>query len=176
MALTRWIRKYERTILVVLTVLLATSFGAGYGVPSAVGQFLSRLFGRTSAVGPEAVARIFGRPVSPEDFRAFYIRWARFPFGVEKEEQAWNVYASVALARELGVRVSDEEMLAFVENQRSFFDDPTSPTGKYSYASFRAALDRSRMTQEEFEVTLREFLSVFKLRDWLTSSVVVTSA
>jgi len=176
MQLTRWIRKYERTILVVLTVLLATSFGAGYGVPSAVGQFLSRLFGRTSPAGPEGVARIFGRPVSAEDFRAFYIRWARFPFGVEKEEQAWNVYASVALAQELGVRVSDEEMLAFVENQRSFFDNPTSPTGKYSYASFRAALDRSRMTQEEFEVTLREFLSVFKLRDWLTSSVVVTSA
>jgi hypothetical protein len=176
MQLTRWFRKYERTILVVLTVLLATSFGAGYGVPNAVGQFVGRLLGRTSPVKTDALAQVSGRSVSAEEFGPFYVRWARFPFGVEKEEQAWTVYASVALARELGVRVSDEEMREFVLTARPFFDDPTNPEGHYSYAKFQAVLAQSRMTQEDFEETLREFLSMVKLRQCLLGSMVVTSA
>ena len=176
MQLTRWIRKYERTILVVLTVVLATSFGTGLGVPDALRQFLGRLFGRTGQTNAGGLARVLGRSVSAAEFGPFYVRWARFPLGIEREEQAWILYASVALARELGIRVSDDEMREFVRSAPIFFDNPTSPKGQYNYARFREVVGTSRMTQEEFEGTLREYLSVVKLRGCLLDSAVVSSA
>jgi len=176
MQLTRWIRKYERTILVVLTVVLATSFGTGLGVPDALRQFLGRLFGRTGQTNAEGLARVLGRSVSAAEFGPFYVRWARFPLGIEREEEAWIRYAGVALARELGIRVADDEMREFVRSAPIFFDKPTSPEGHYSYTRFREVVEGSRMTQEEFEETLREYLSVVKLQNCLLESAVVSSA
>lgn len=176
MKFSRWVRKYERSILVTIAVLLAVSFGAGYGVFRMFGAAISRLAGRSPTTGPEALGRIFGEPIDPEEYYPFRNRWLRFPLAVDNLQQAASVYASVRLAQRLGVRVSDDEVRAFILRSPAFRDDPNDPKGRFSLQRFREVLDRYRISQQDFEQTVRELLAVRKLQGLLLDSAVVTSA
>ena len=172
----RWIRKYERALLITLAVLLAAFFGAGYGVFRILGAVINRVTGQDSGSGPEAVGRIFGAPIDPGEFFPFRNRWLRFPFAADNMEQANTAYASVRLAQRLGIRVSDDEVRAFVMGSPAFREDPSDPKGHFSHQRFRELLDRYRITQQEFEQTVRELLAARKLQGLLFDAAVVTSA
>ena len=174
MKFTRWVRRHERLVLVVLTVTLAVTFGA-YSVPQMVGEALGRFF-RRSGGEDQATAQVLGEPVSEADFYSFLRRWGRFPLAVDNVEQAWTAYAAVRLAERLGVQVSDGELAAFVRSVRAFSDDPADPKGRFSRERYEAFLRQYRMSAEEFEQTAREYVAVLKLQGLLFDAALVTSA
>ncbi len=179
MSFTKWFRKYEKRILIIVTVLIAVSFGAS-GLFRVLGGVFARLASRGNDTGAGEVGSILGEPIDQEDFIPFQFRWARFPFAGKNRkefmEETWSAYAAVRLADKLGVRVSDNEVRAFVLATPAFFEDPSDPKGRYSHERFLAVLDGCRMSQQDFEQTLREFLTVHKLQGFLLGSAVVTSA
>jgi len=180
MQFKRFVRRHERAILVTLAVLLAVSFRAGAGFFGGVVAGVARLLGLGGDSTPKVVARIFGEPVLQEEFADFWHRWGPFPFAAENFEEGWSAFAALQLARRVGIRVSDAEIDAFVRLTPAFLDEPTSPQGRFSYARYKQIVElygfRGSLGQQRFEETLREYLSVLKLRELLFEVSLVTSA
>lgn len=176
MQFTKWFRKYEKRILIIVTVLIAISFGAGAGLARMLGGMLSWVLRGEAKERDETVAYVLGEPIDRQEFIAFRIRWARYPFAGQSTDEVWSAYAAVRLAERLGIRVSDSEVRAAILSHPVFSDDPNSPAGRYSHERFRAVLKGNRMTQQDFEETLREHLAVVRLRALLLDAAVVTSA
>jgi len=180
MSFSKWFRKYERKILILITVVIAVSFGAS-GMLRVLGGVFSHFSGRGGSARARETGSILDRPIDQRDFIPFQLRWARFPFAGKrgegvKMEDVWSAYAAVHLAEKLGIRVSDDEVRAFVLRTPAFFEDPSNPKGRYSHKRFLALLNACRMSQPDFERTLREFLAVRKLEGLLLGSAVVTSS
>ncbi len=175
MHFTRWVRRHERTVMVVLAVTLAVSFGAGSGLPRMIRSALGGFLGRGEGAGT-VVAYMFDEPVTEDDFGWFSVRWGRFPFAVENIDEAWTAFAAVRLAQRLGIRVSDDELKKQVWSLPVFFDDPQDPQGRFSRERYEALLSSRKMSKPDFEETMREFLAVLKLRSLLFDTALVTSA
>ncbi len=176
MQFAKWFRKYEKRILIIVTVLIAISFGAGAGLPRMLGGMLTWLLRGEAKERDEKVAYVLGEPIDRQEFIAFSIRWARYPFAGQSTDEVWSAYAAVRLAERLGIRVSDNEVRATILSEPAFFDESKGPAGRYSHERFQAVLKDNRMTQQDFEETLREHLAVLKLQASLLDAVVVTSA
>ncbi len=176
MQFTKWFRKYEKRILIIVTVLIAISFGAGAGLSRMLGGMLNWLLRGEAKERDEKVAYVLGEPIDRQEFIAFSTRWARYPFAGQSTDEVWSAYVAVRLAERLGIRVSDNEVRAAILSHPAFFDDPKSPAGRYSHERFREVLKANRMTQQDFEETLREHLAVVRLRALLLDAAVVTSA
>jgi len=176
MQFSKWLRKNEKKLLVIITVLIAVSFGLGSILPSAIAAILSWFSGEQAAPGNQAPAEIFGEPVPWTEFAPFARRWDRSLNVNMDVKELWSMYAAVRLAKRLGIRVSDAELQALVTSNRRFFDDPDSPSGKFSLERYRTEVARSGLTQQAFEQTLRELLAVHALQQLYADAILPTSA
>ncbi|MCP5002884.1 MAG: hypothetical protein GY941_02890 [Planctomycetes bacterium] len=159
MAATSWFRRNQKKFLGGLVVFLMAIWGIGPGI-----NYL---------VPKPSMGRIFGDKVSQEEFNDTVIRWARVFFRDSKEQisrEVWQQMAMVHLSEKMGVYVTNEELAQ--EIQRLF------PFGQQMFSD-REGYQRMigsifRMTQYQFEKTIREFLLAQKLKYLLKDSIKIT--
>lgn len=158
MAATNWFRKNQRKLLGILVVVLMVIWGIG---PAA-----------DMLVPKPPVGQIFGKNVSQEKFNDAVIRWARVFFRDTKKpvsELVWKQMAIIKRAEDMGVFVTNEELTHEIQN---WFPESRQMSGD----GYRRLIGRVfRMTEHQFEKTVREYLLAQKLRFFLRSSIKISS-
>ncbi|MCD8492839.1 MAG: SurA N-terminal domain-containing protein [Geovibrio sp.] len=84
-------------------------------------------------------------------------------------EDLTNKYLLIQKAKENGVTVSDDEVLAVITSIPSFQVD-----GQFNKEAYQTILARSRMTPQQFEESVRTDRLAEKMRELITSSVAVS--
>ena len=129
-----------------------------------------------------------GKPVLPEEFRQAYFN-SRLEFAlmtgrplvvtpaVEKElrQTAWRRITAQREARRMGLKASDLEVLAAIQQQPMFQAD-----GKFSQAKYDAFVQRVLgnfgATEQQFEDYLRDELVLQKLRGAISQTLLIPPA
>lgn len=84
-------------------------------------------------------------------------------------EDLTNKYLLIQKAKENGITVSDDEVLAVITSIPSFQVD-----GQFNKEAYQTILARSRMTPQQFEESVRTDRLAEKMRELITSSVAVS--
>lgn len=159
MAATTWFRRNQKKLLGILVVFLMAIWGIGPAI-----NYL---------VPKPSMGRIFGEKISQEEFNDTVIRWARVFFRDTKEQvsqEVWQQMALVHLSQKMGVWVTQEELGQ--EIQRLFPFGQQMFSNRESYQRMIGSI--FRMTEYQFEKTIREFLLAQKLRYLLKDSIKIT--
>ena len=159
MPATHWFRRNQKKLLFVLVIFLMVIWGIGPAIDYLVPK--------------PSIGNIFGEKISQEEFNDTVIRWTRVFFRDSKEQvsrEVWQQMALVHLSEKMGVYVTNEELAQ--EIQRLF------PFGQQMFSD-REGYQRMlgsifRMTEYQFEKTIREFLLAQKLRFLLKDSIKIT--
>jgi len=159
MPATNWFRKNQKKLLGVLVVFLMVIWGIGPAVDYIVPK--------------PPVGEILGEKISQEEFNDTVVRWARVFFKDSKElvsKQVWKQLALVHQAEKMGVFVTNEEL---AQEIRSWF--PVDPAIFNDREGYRRMLGSVfRMTEYQFEKTIREYLLAQKLQFLLKNSIKIT--
>ncbi len=159
MAATNWFRRNQKKLLGGLVVFLMAIWGIGPGI-----NYL---------VPKPSMGRIFGEKISQEEFNDTVVRWARVFFRDSKEQisqEVWQQMALVHLSEKMGVYVTNEELAQEIQRLFPFGQEMFSNREGYQ----RMIGSIFRMTEYQFEKTIREFLLAQKLRYLLKDSIKIT--
>lgn len=137
----------------------------------------SGLTGLAGSVGDEEI--------SNQEFVRAYERYAqqmKQQYGENYNPQALKVASTVLnqlindrilyiKANELGLKATDHEVATYLSNQNAFIDDK----GQFTEEYFRRFLRANRYSESTFQEELRRFLTVQKLRQFLTGNAFVSN-
>jgi hypothetical protein len=159
MAATGWFRKNQKKLLGALVVFLMVIWGIG---PAA--EYI---------VPKPAIGNILGEEITQEQFADTATRWARIFLRNSEEPVAKMVWGQMALfiqAEKMGVFVTKEEL---AQEIRNFF--PVDPRVFEDKEAFRLMLGSAfRLTEHQFEKTIKEYLLIRKLQYLLRNSIKIT--
>ncbi len=166
-----WLRRHMRWILAGLLIVLIPGFIA--------------LFTTTGGGGNagQKVPTVRGKPVSPAEFQAtrnsvlvqYLLSTGRQVPRDRQFEQALTRDAMVQLlalrqAREFGIRISDVEVRQQTERQPLFHNEQ----GQFDYYRYTALLGRFHLKPHDYEETVRQQVSLARLRELVCSGAKVT--
>ncbi|GJQ57213.1 MAG: peptidylprolyl isomerase [Candidatus Scalindua sp.] len=120
-----------------------------------------------------SMGRIFDEKISQEEFNDTVVRWARVFFRDSKgqvSQEVWQQMALVHLSKKMGVYVTNEELAQEIQRLFPFGQEMFSNREGYQ----RMIGSIFRMTEYQFEKTIREFLLAQKLRFLLKDSIKIT--
>lgn len=159
MAATSWFRKNQKKLLGVLVVFLMVIWGIG---PAA--EFI---------IPKPAIGEILGEEITQEQFSDTATRWSRIFFRDSEEpisQMVWRQMTLFIQAEQMGVFVTKGEL---AQEVRNFF--PVDPRVFEDKDAFRRMLASAfRLTERQFEQTIKEYLLAKKLLYLLGNSVKIT--
>ncbi|HEU4364786.1 MAG TPA: peptidyl-prolyl cis-trans isomerase, partial [Candidatus Krumholzibacteria bacterium] len=139
------------------------------------------------------VGRVNGVPITPQAYQSIYTQMAQ-QFRASSangdltstqqemlRDQAWESIVSNIITseqiKELGITVSDEEVLNFIRTSppqevQQYFTDAS---GNFDYAAYQAALNNPEADWSAVEDLVRQRIPVVKLNQYLMSQVHVSS-
>jgi peptidyl-prolyl cis-trans isomerase D len=145
--------------------------------------------GITSGVGAQEVARVAGHAVSVYEFRRQYQRMIelyrqlynldrqgpevlkQLGLGQQALNQLINQYAGLYEAEQLGLTVSDSELIEEIQNMAAFQQD-----GRFiGMEQYRRILQANNLTVTQFEDAMRRDILNDKLRNILTDGISATT-
>ena len=178
-------RKHGRWIFGIITVLIAISF-LGFFTPG-----FSSIFGGGGPRQGGNVGEIFGEPISTDDIslranRLYIMYLLQFAAYGEKKpparalrervyQDAFGSAAMLKAAQLQGIKVSDDEVAAFIVEDPAFQEN-----GRFSMAKMDRFVDGwlkpEHLTVSDLDESIRDYLTQAALERSMTENVVVTPA
>lgn len=179
-------RRHGRWIFGIITILIAISF-LGFFTPG-----FSSIFGGGGGGGPRYsgnIGEIFGEPISTDDISVranrlyimYLLQFAAYgdqrpPSRALRErayEDAFFSAAVVKAAREHGIKISDEEVAAFIVEDPAFQEN-----GRFSMEKMNrfveGRLKPEHMNVSDLDESIRDYLAQAALERSMTENVIVT--